>query len=103
MCEYSTAARKRSMSFLRCRLHGHRLVDGLPPACPYANEHPQDVLARLQDRAWAAAADLDLDEFLALRERFETCFKCRLPVDVLGRLRRAAGAAFPVATAPASG
>jgi hypothetical protein len=65
-------------SFPYCRLHGHSLVDALPPACPYVNEYPLDVLARLQDDAWARIPQLDLEGFAVLKERYEIRSCCRL-------------------------
>jgi hypothetical protein len=60
----------------------------LPPGCPHASEYPHDVLASLQDAAWAEMIGLD-PMGLTDKARLDTCGACRLHPFDLERLRRA--------------
>jgi hypothetical protein len=104
MRECNTTVWRPSTAFPYCHLHGHRLVDGLPPGCPYEDEYPGDVLARLQDAAWAQIPQLNLEGFAVLKERYEICSCCRLSREVRERLRRAeARPSTPPRRAPSTG
>lgn len=85
MSLYRTA-RPRSSTFPFCRLHRIRLVDALPPKCPYRAAFRVDVLNDLQDAAWARLARAD-PSGLDLLRKLDICSSCRLSRHVLERLR----------------
>jgi hypothetical protein len=70
-------------NFPLCRLHNLRIVDSLPPGCPYTSEWPHDRLAEMHDASWR---EISYATF-ARKERYEICSSCRLPQDVRERLR----------------
>ena len=96
--DFYQTARQRSSTFPRCRLHGIRLVDSLPPACPHREEFFLDALRDLQDEGWARLLG-DESSGLDLLERMRICESCRLPRHVLDRLR-AGRAQSPASTPP---
>jgi hypothetical protein len=100
----TTAAQRQSASvFPHCELHGVRIVDFLPPGCPYRSEWPSDVLACLQDDAWRRLSQGDVSG-LDLKARYEICSCCRLSREVRERLRRAeARPPTPPRRAPSTG
>lgn len=86
---------------VRCRLHGHPIVDELPRRCPFQAAKPTEALWAMKDLAWSATGHSrdnggQFSEGIHLQERCDVCYGCvaaNLGHPTIQRIRRASGVA----------